>query len=112
MLHQRPHMKTVELRPFLRKFIPGYQQADGKHVGNFKKKVFKWIAINGTRELTSDEAMQLASKSTANESIPGDSSISSQHLQHILTEMMLHIGCVWEVMNPFCKMKHKDANFC
>ena len=72
----------------------------------------KWIAINGTRELTNNEAMQLASKSTANESIPGDSSISSQHLQHILNEMMLHSGHVWEVINLFRKMKDEDANFC
>ena len=26
--------------------------------------------------------------------------------------MMLHGGCVWEVMNLFCKMKDEDANFC
>ena len=29
MPYQKPHMKTVELRPFLRKHVPGRQQVDG-----------------------------------------------------------------------------------
>merc|ERR1711884_567168 len=94
MLYNRPSLTAEELRPFLRKYVPGYQNVDASYVRNFRNRVFQWNVTNGQKLLGHREALLIANNSAANEPIVGGSLIDSTHLQHLLSQLMIHGGCV------------------
>lgn len=95
-------MSSSELRPFVERYVPHYQQMDAKFIGNFRKKILKYILTHNFDEsLTYEDVRMITGKSTctidaANEFQFGDNVFFKANLTKILRRVLQEGGSYWK----------------
>ena len=94
-------MSASNLHPYIVKHLPPHQSVTAQYITNFRKKVIKYLAINGVKEVTFVEAELLLKPSVGQETIKSDSSISRERVESILQTVMAGKGKIWSVLSFF-----------
>ena len=85
-------MPASELRPHIVKHLSPHQSVTAQYIANFQKKAIAYLAINGVKEVTFEEAELLLKLSIGQETIKSDSSISRERVESILGTIMTGKG--------------------
>ena len=110
LLRNKPTLSSSNLRPLLKAHIPWFKPTDSKFVGNFKRKVLKFILENPSdASLTHADLLDLTSKnSAANEPTVQDSPLSRANLREVLSTVMQEGPDIWDALALLNKYKQMN----
>ena len=113
LLQINPAMPSNELGPFIARHVPPHQSLSAKYICHFRKKVIGYTYIcpcGRQRCYSSGRNSTFKSNTVAEEKIATDSSISRNHVESLLLNVMAK-GDLWDVITLFKELQKRRVLF-